>query len=471
MKHIINKHFQYHRLFILLCFLAVSTISCKKKSPNNNTNNPENPTPKTKITETITNFSLNNNTIVGHIKWLGKTGIYLYGYTANRIYKINTENKQIEKVFDINFDFYLNTGSLIFTMGNDGYLYFSAQCSYTDPEIPVGKMSVEGAVSWIKRVKVTLGTNYYSYHLDPQSIHVFDNAVWVAGSKTLVKLNAQTGALEAAKQLPFHASDYAVPTAVVPVGGDRIAISFRNAINHLTLLYCKRSDLSFTEMVTNKMTSTINGLTTWSITGNVFPIGDDKLLYLSKYTRTGQSFFPVSYAVLFDLKGNAIKSKILNRNDLDLIDISTAHIGENGRYYVTLRNTASINDKINIFNILSTDNDLNFVKSKGLNYKVAEAGRMVADFSAPFAYKGNNVVTHNGKNQLYWIDYTNVGCHQDNYIEYNANTIDLPFGTPSSTTTISSYMGLTFSAPVNGNATLTDRSITQQTKEECTKDN
>ncbi len=453
-------------LFVLLIYVFV--ISCKKASTENaNGSNPgSGSNNNSSITETITSFKIEGQPFAGTIEWLGMHAGILYGQNGSTIFRINPTTKTIEQVFRINFPgstvSQYAVRSVVLTANGELIVSVKAQGA----NVLVARMTLDGQKIWTKRISFSLNQYYQERHIENRNIQVFDDAVWLTCQRMLVKLNLQTGAVLASTQLPFAAADYTTPNNVMPAG-NYVMVHCRNSYQHLDLFFFDKNTLSFSHSIGRKVNRSGVIATSFS-TNNVFPLPNNKLLFLSKYTHNGSNFFPMSFAMITDYEGNVERSFHFSNHLNNLVNISSAIRHSNGRYYAMLESQVDANYTYT-YNIISVDEQLNLLQSVALPPQVGKADRNTNDVATPFPIDATKVVLCNGTSFLYWIDYRNIGCSKDTRYTFSVPQMEMLFTPIVRSTTPPSYApGLSIQSTADADISRSNISFTQ-TNEECKK--
>lgn len=454
--------------FVASLLLTTFFFSCKKASTENENgqSSGNGSVNSSTITETITSFQLNGQVHNGKIEWLGTHNGLLYGQSGTLIFRINTSNKKIEQVYRLTFP-----GTTVSAFANpnvvltaNGELYVSVKAQ--GPNVLVARITTDGQKIWSKRISFALNQYYQDRHVESRNLQLIDGDLWLTCHRSLVKLNPETGAVLASTQLPYAAADYTTPY-MITAAGSQVMVHCRNSYQHLDLFFFDKNTLAFSHSIGRKVDRT-GVISTSFTTNNVFPLPNNRLLFLSGYTHGGSNFFPMAFALVTDYQGTVEKAYHFSNHLNNLVTISQAIRHSNGRYYATIESQVDANYTYT-YNIISVDEQLNLLQSVALPPQVGKANRNTNEVMAPFPVDASKVVLCNGNSSLYWIDYRNIGCSKDSRYNFSVPQMNLSFTPVTRSTTPPSYaIGISIQTVSDADISKENLSITQS-NEDCKK--
>lgn len=418
----------------------------------------------TQITETATSVLVGGQSLPAAIVWLGRHNGQIYGHAGSVVFRLNPATKLMEEAFRISFPGLAisDVWPRFMKLTTEGDLFVAVKAPGNSTV--VARLNLQGQKVWTKRINFTYNQFYGERHIDARSLNVFDNAVWLNCLRALVKLDIQTGALLASQQLPFAAQEIVAPVDVLPVG-NQVMIYCRNSLQHLDFFFFDKNTLNFSHSLGRKIVrNTGSGSSANHFTvNNAFVLSNNRLLFLSDYTHTGNAFFPISFGLLTDFDGNVIRAKYFTNHLNNIVEISPAHRHTNGRFFAMIASDVDINITYT-YNIVSVDESLSMIQSEALII----GGNRNGGLLSPFPIDDNQVVVGKG-NTFYWLNYQRIGCSKDPAFKFSVPQMDMEFTSIVRTTTPPSFApGISVQSTADADMQTERLAITSNTTE-CKK--
>lgn len=374
------------------------------------------------VTETTTSIRVGGQPLPGGVIWLGRNNNVIYGYSGSVVFKLNPTTKRLEEAFRISFPGIAvsEVWPRFIKLTPEGDLLIAVKAPGNSTLI--SRLTLQGQQVWAKRVNFTYNQFYQEHHIDARSLNIFDNAVWLTCFRALVKLNFQTGAVLASAQLPFAAQNITTPVDVLPAG-DQVMIFCRSSIHPLHFFFFDKNTLQFSHSIGRNITRNLGTAASSFSVNNAFVLSNNRLLFLTRYTHTGNAFFPISFGLVTDYQGNIVAAKYFTNHQNNIVEISTANRHSNGRFFAMLASNIDINIGYT-YNIVSVDDNLNMIQSEAALFgnSIRSNGLM-----SPFPLEDNQVVMSNGT-AFFWLNYQRIGCSKDPSFRFSIPQMDMQFG-------------------------------------------
>ncbi len=454
----------FNSRIVCLLILGLCLLACTKTSSEADANNAGGGTGTgsgsgTTITENTTTVRVGGQPLPGQAIWLGTYNGLVYGHVGSIIFRLNPTTRRMEEAFRISFpDITVSDVRPRFIkLTPEGDLFMAVKAP--DNSTLVSRLTIDGQKVWSKRVSFSYNQFYQERHIDASNLNVFDNAVWLTCFRALVKMDLQTGSVLATTQLPFASQEMNTPNDVLPAG-DQVVIYCRNGLQHLDLFFFDKNTLSFSHSLGRKIIRNGSVGNNFGVK-NVFLLPNNRLLFLTDYTHTGNAFFPLSFGLVTDYQGNIIRAKYFSDHLNNIVQISLANKSSSGRYFAMIASDVDINLTYT-YNIISVDENLNLTQSAAL--LIGNNNRQSEPLS-PYPLDDSRVVLCDG-GSFYWLNYQQIGCSKDPLYRFSVPQMDMTFSDLVRSTTPPSFApGITFRSVVDVNVNKESLSITQSATE------